>query len=500
MASTAPNPFAPEAFSFGVATSAFQVEGGLNGPGQPHNHWQVAEATGKVARSGVAAGFYEHPELLLDAAGTLGVDAMRISVEWARVEREPGMLDEEAIARYVALVADMASRGLEPVVTLHHFTHPAFLGPEFWLMPGSPERFMAFAGPMVEALAPHVRRFVTINEPQVEALHGWVTGLWPPFRRGALADALCVVDNLLVAHLLAAKAIKAARPDAQVTLTQTSSSAYDLSALYLDLLELPNHAPAGNPSAWFAARRRSFEASGMSAGKLESALRWAAAAASGYGDPGALELDPTSASGKLGALLARPGTKRALAMVLEDGAASLDAIALDHYDPRLSRSLRQPWREVGGERRVWPFPDHDEWVHDPAELFASLRQLGALHPGRPIVLMEHGMATKRERGRAVPRADGLTRPRFLAEQLSALAASMDAGLPVTGYLHWSLVDNYEWGSYAPRFGLFGMDRPRGDEVPALMATDAAGEASAAAYAAIIKGLRTGDRSVLDAYR
>lgn len=498
MAAAAGNPFAPEAFSFGVATSAYQVEGGLNGPGEPHNHWQVAEASGKVAPAGSACGFFEHPELLLDAARSLEVDCMRISVEWARIEREPGVLDEEAIARYVALVGDMASRGLEPVVTLHHFTHPVFLGPEFWLMPGSPERFMAYAGPVIEALAPSVRRFVTINEPQVEALQGWVTGLWPPFRRGAVADALCVIDNLLVAHLLAAKAIKAARPDAEVSLTQTSSSAYDLSALYLDLLELPSHAPAAEPSAWFAQRRASFESALPAPTKLESALRWAAAALTGYGEPGTLELDPSGASAKLGGLLARPGTKRALSLVLESDAPSLDVIAVDHYDPRLSRALRQPWREVSGERRVWPFPGHDEWVHDPADLGAGLRQLAALHPGRPIVLMEHGMATQRERGRAVPRADGLTRPRFLREQLAALASSVDAGVPVTGYLHWSLVDNYEWGSYAPRFGLFGMDRPRGGGAPVLMDTDAAGEDAAGTYRAIITGLRAGDRSVLEA--
>ena len=75
--------------------------------------------------------------------------------------------------------------------------------------------------------------------------------------------------------------------------------------------------------------------------------------------------------------------------------------------------------------------------------------------------------------------------------------AVESGAPVTAYLHWSLVDNYEWGSYEPRLGIFGIDRDRGDDGVRWLETDADGRDSASTYRRLIAGLRAGDRSVLD---
>ena len=91
------------------------------------------------------------------------------------------------------------------------------------------------------------------------------------------------------------------------------------------------------------------------------------------------------------------------------------------------------------------------------------------------------------------RLDGWDRPRYLRANVAAVVDAVDAGVPVEGYWHWSLVDNYEWGSYEPRFGLFGIDRERGNR---WRATDAMGRDSAGTYRSIITGLRAGDRTVL----
>ncbi len=98
-------------------------------------------------------------------------------------------------------------------------------------------------------------------------------------------------------------------------------------------------------------------------------------------------------------------------------------------------------------------------------------------------------------GRAVPRADGMDRPRYVREHLGAVVDAVAAGLPVVAYLHWSLVDNYEWGSYEPRFGLYGLDRADPAHVRWLD-TDAAGDDAAGEFARVVGGLRAGDRSVL----
>jgi beta-glucosidase len=111
-------------------------------------------------------------------------------------------------------------------------------------------------------------------------------------------------------------------------------------------------------------------------------------------------------------------------------------------------------------------------------------------------VVENGMCNRVRDGRSLPRLDGWDRPRYLREHLAAVMAAIDDGVPVAGYWHWSLVDNYEWGSYEPRFGLFGVDRHRGERGARWLQTDALGDDAAGAYRDIIAGLRAGDRSVL----
>ena len=98
-----------------------------------------------------------------------------------------------------------------------------------------------------------------------------------------------------------------------------------------------------------------------------------------------------------------------------------------------------------------------------------------------------------QRGRSWPRGDGWDRPRSLRAHLKAVVAALDEGLPVTGYFHWTLADCYEWGSYEPRFGLYGIDRERGCRWSDL---DSMGVDAAGAYRRLAEGLRAGDRSVL----
>jgi beta-glucosidase/6-phospho-beta-glucosidase/beta-galactosidase len=121
----------------------------------------------------------------------------------------------------------------------------------------------------------------------------------------------------------------------------------------------------------------------------------------------------------------------------------------------------------------------------------------ALTPSLPLWVVENGMCNRLRNGRSYQRLDGWNRPRYLRRNLAAIVAAIDQGVPVNGYWHWSLVDNYEWGSYEPRFGLYGVDRHRGGDGIEWMATDAMGADSAEAYRTIIAGLRGGDRSVLD---
>ncbi len=134
-------------------------------------------------------------------------------------------------------------------------------------------------------------------------------------------------------------------------------------------------------------------------------------------------------------------------------------------------------------------------VSDPAALGSWCATEAALRPGLPLWVVENGMATRVRDGRAEPRDDGMDRPRYVREHLGAVADAVAAGVPVRAYLHWSLVDNYEWGTYEPRFGLFGLDRSDPAAVRWLD-TDSAGADAAGEFSRVLAGLRRGDRSVL----
>jgi beta-glucosidase/6-phospho-beta-glucosidase/beta-galactosidase len=92
-------------FLAGVATSGYQIEGGFNGDGEPHNNWWGWEASGRAERSGLACDFWRHPTEALDRAAALGCNAFRLSVEWARLEPRRGEFDQGALERYAEILA-----------------------------------------------------------------------------------------------------------------------------------------------------------------------------------------------------------------------------------------------------------------------------------------------------------------------------------------------------------------------------------------------------------
>ena len=134
-------------FLWGVATSAYQHEGGFNGGGKPQNNWTWAEQDQTVDPTGEAAGFWKQAEKDFARCQELGLNAFRLSLAWERIQPTfesdldgrpspdaPPPFDEEALDRYADILCACRRAGLEPVVTLHHFTHPAWLGLDAWLI------------------------------------------------------------------------------------------------------------------------------------------------------------------------------------------------------------------------------------------------------------------------------------------------------------------------------------------------------------------------------
>ncbi|MHB1718858.1 MAG: family 1 glycosylhydrolase [Acidimicrobiales bacterium] len=466
----------PPGFLFGVATAGFQVEGGFNGPGEPANNWAGWERAGRVEPSGIALDFWNSYEQHLDRVAAMGCNTFRMSVEWARVETEDGHFDIDALDRYVSILGACHGRGLTPLVTLHHFTHPAWLGEDLWLSPGSPERYLAWVRRALEALGDACRHWVTINELNVLAIQSYLIGMFPPGRVGDFHSTLRVIDNLLTAHVLAYQEIHSLQPDAVVSTNNYAMSIYELDRLFADLLRARSeHVERHELGAWLADRRHAYHETLSIASRpawqvAERLLRRMAAAR--------IPLERS--------------LPRATSAVYSATSERLcDVNQLDYYDPVIAHHLRLPGhRTAGGTnwlpgRMLWDDPP------DPPGLarYAAANQEGDI----PLWVVENGMCNRVRRGRSYPRLDGWSRPRYMTENLASVVSAIDAGIPVEGYWHWTLADNYEWGSYEPRFGIFGIDRERGAR---WMPTDSLGNDSASAYRRLISGLRAGDRSVL----
>ena len=209
----------PEGFLWGSATSAYQVEGGIE-----NNDWAEAARQGKVTPAGRACDHYNRCEEDFDIAKSLSQNAHRFSIEWSRIEPEEGRFDEIEIEHYRKVLKALRERGIEPFVTLWHFTLPIW----FAKMGGfenkkAPFYFSRYCEYVVKNLgqgsdAP--RFWITINEPMVFANMGYLKGNWLPLEKWyyplSLFRYFRVIDNIATSHNISYQKIKSVGPDSSV--------------------------------------------------------------------------------------------------------------------------------------------------------------------------------------------------------------------------------------------------------------------------------------------
>ncbi|MEI6701521.1 MAG: family 1 glycosylhydrolase, partial [Actinomycetota bacterium] len=471
-----PNPLLPQPFIFGVATAGFQIEGGYNGPNEPTNNWAPWEAAGRVEPSGWAVGFWEDYEEHLDRAASIGLDAFRLSIEWARCLPQEGIVDDEAVLRYRSILSAIHARGMTPLVTLHHFTHPGWLPVEFWTDPESPTTFLVWVEFAIATFGDLCNQWITSNELNIYSVNSFLTGIFPPGWRGKFQATMASIDHLLTAHVLAYAAIHAIQPDAIVATNNYSLSIYELDRMPLDLLMARRQGIAEpDLGRWLEMRRRRhYDLVPKGPGPIYP-----------YLEEGLRQLT----SSKVDLATALPRARAAIYASEYD--CTLDVAQLDYYAPVAAEHLVLPGTPTTGGRNT--LPARSLWDDRPDPAMFTTYCIEARDLGMPVWVVENGMCNRVVNGRSFARADGWDRPRYLRENFGALIDAVAQGVDVRAYFHWTLVDNYEWGSYEPRFGLFGCDRPRGNKISAL---DAMGRDSAGAYRAIIEAIRTGDASAL----
>ncbi|MEB3195856.1 MAG: family 1 glycosylhydrolase [Candidatus Sericytochromatia bacterium] len=369
----------PKGFLWGVSTAGYQWEGY-----DKSSQWAAFDAAGKTAERNLygADGLNRYAEDL-DLTKGMGCNAFRTSLEWARLEPQEGRYDPQAIAHYHRLLDAMRARGLEPMVTLMHFSYPAWLDRYGgWESPEAPKAFARFAAFVAKEFGSQIKWYMTFNEPNIFLMGGWLTPMTPPGKVDPVAG-LRAMRRMIQGHAAAYEALHANDADAQVGFN-----------MYTAQWAL------GAPTAPLSAK---------DASDVEKFAEHEVCSDTAF-------LDELQKRGK-----------------------TLDYAALDYY---CKFYLYLPF----------VFPRSDTWEVYPEGLYNAIKRYHARYK-LPVLVAENGLATYD----LAPRKDRWTRGAYLVSHVQQVQRAAAEGIPVLGYVHWSITDNYEWGSFSPRFGLFSVD-------------------------------------------
>jgi len=203
----------PKDFIWGTATSAYQTEG--NNTNTDWWEWEQNKKPGQnypYESSGIACDSYNRYEEDFDLCKKLNNNAVRISIEWARIEPQMGFFDEKEIHHYKKVLQAAKDRNLQTFVTLHHFTNPLWFSKiGGWCNLKSPFYFSRYAKKCAKEFGNLIDVFLTINEPQVYTTMAYFRGMWPPCKKNPF-KVLLVQVNLMRAHNRAFNTIKSVGP------------------------------------------------------------------------------------------------------------------------------------------------------------------------------------------------------------------------------------------------------------------------------------------------
>jgi beta-glucosidase len=382
----------PEGFIWGTATAGHQVEG--NDVNSDMWFLEQLQPTLFAEHVGDANNSLELWPVDLDLVRSLNLNAYRFSLEWSRIEPEPGQFSLAMLDHYLRMIEGCRARGLKPIVTFNHFATPRwFASRGGWTNGESPALFERFCERAAAHLARPIGSATTLNEPNLLRLLSWVD--LPPamkdvqramldkaaqtlgvakFTASNVANAEdldAIQTNLLEGHRRGRQAIKAARPDLPV----------GVSLAVVDDQAFGKHSRRDE-------KRRQVYGAWLEAVKGDDFV--------GVQNYERVQYDEKGA-------------------VPPPHGVPLDGMGREIYPASLANSVR--------------------YVHEQT--------------ARPIFVTEHGLVTD----------DDTQRAAFIPAALEHLAEAIAAGVPVLGYVHWTLMDNFEWiFGYKPHFGLCSVDR------------------------------------------
>ena len=394
-------------FFFGLATAPAHVEDQLDDTWLRFAEAGEVKAYHNQVRPGDRLEFWTNPEVEIQLAADTGVKVFRLGVDWGRLVMDPSdcteqfcRLDEAALTRYIEIIQLVKDRGMEPMVTLFHHSAPLWakeMGG--WLAPELRDQFIWFSKRVIQELAPHVKLWITFNEPTIYSLLNYSASMWPDRRdtdRHPLS-IICPKGSFCVASKLMASAHK---------------SIYEYAHGYYSFKELekPQIGIAHNVTKHLS--NRVFE-------KVTSTYM---SYLMNYYFPDMI-------------------------------VGHLDYLGINYYGVEYVRGLgveMRPDREYSESgRAVEP-----RVLYDLLKVFH--RRYNEDGVGRekpfetlPFIVTENGISDGSDR----------LRPAYLIEHLRAVEAAKKEGVPVKGYIFWTVSDNWEWADgYCPKFGMVAVIR------------------------------------------
>lgn len=388
----------PSGFYWGASTAAHQVEGGHD---NQWSEWELAHAQELASSADERLGWLPNyqdiqaqasqPDNYVSGRGvahevlyeqdfdvltSLNMNAFRFSIEWSRLEPEEGRWDAEVFAYYRHYLVSLKRRGIEPFVTLWHWTLPRWFAEKGGFAKRSNVTyFERFVEKVDQELLGDVTYIITLNEPNVYTSFSYVTGEWAPQRRNVWV-AWRVYVNLMTAHRRAYRLLKAQDDARMIGVAQQLADS------------------RAKQTGDYLAR--------VVAGTVERVWNW---------------------------------------WFLDRIQRQMDFVGCNYYSSE--------YRDKRGRLDNPKEPVNDlGWYMEPARLQAVLEKTWQRYD-KPVIVTENGLAD----------AADTQRRWWLEESLKALRSAVESGADVRGYLHWSLLDNFEWKyGWWPKFGLIEVQR------------------------------------------
>lgn len=394
-----PSPY-PRDFLWGASTASHQVEGGTV---NQWSHWEKEQAVllaqtakDRISWVPVWANIRDQaadPENYISGSGVehftryqedfailhqLGMNAFRFGIEWARLQPAEGEWDTAAVEHYKRYILELKARGIEPILTIWHWTMPVwFTDRGGFCRRSNLNYFDTYVARLGQEFGPLVKYVIILNEPNVYAGHSYLIGEWPPEKKSA-AQFLRVYWNLTHAHRRAYRLLKQAHPGLQVGIAaQLGNMQPKRPGNLIDMLAAKVTAYGNN--WWFLNRIRK----------------------------------------------------------------QLDFVGINYY-------FTDYWHGFRRHNPAAPLSDMG-WYMEPSGLLPLMLEVSRRY-NLPIMITENGLAD----------AEDKRRQWWLSQTMMALEAALAAGVQLIGYLHWSLLDNFEWKyGWWPKFGLVKVDREQG---------------------------------------